>query len=466
MKKRTPAFLALCLLALLTACQQEIQGPPQTGQPQQPPAAFSLQDTAGNCLPDSVHGSYRAGRALGDSNFIEVTVRVTTPGSITLSIAPQNGISFTGTVQAPAAGLATVRLAGSGTPLAAGSTALVLAQGGTSCPLALTVDAAAPGGGTPAGSACFATVSGVFKKDSALGPIHQISLIHAYASSGSFTVSTDTVNGYYFRKDVTAAYAGANVPIMLQGFGTPGQLGSDTFTVRFGDGERCGFRISVVAGTPPAGGSTADTTMFPLAVGNWWSYAHPSLSGMPGLIDSVKITVIGTKLIDGKTYFQCYRRSGITGSQSPFGTMDDTLYFRKEANGAVYQNFNLNAEYGWYNNYTFSNPARGEVLLYEPGRAVGDSWYSDVVPVSTSAGPLQFRVRSEVMRTNWSFTMTVNNFTGIYQVSLEPEVNDGTGWYPMTGYVNRRTKAFVRGVGMVAEEYEVQYSPIRYWHLQ
>ncbi|GAA4317812.1 hypothetical protein [Flaviaesturariibacter amylovorans] len=449
---------ALFALFLLTSCQQEIQAPAV------PVAAFSLLDSSGNCLPDSVHGTYRAGQPLGDTNFIEVTVQVTTPGLITLSSGPQNGITFSGTAQPTAAGPVRVRLAGSGTPAAAGATTISLSQGGASCPIVLTVAPAAPSGGGPAGGACVGTVTGTFKKDSLLGPGHRIAISHTFLASGTFRVHTDTVNGYSFSADVTVPTAGMLRVADMQATGRPLQVGSDTFTVRFGDGDTCTFRIDVVAGTPPpGGGSVPDTTMLPLAVGNWWSYDHAAtLNG----IDTITVTVIGTKTVAGKTYFEARRNSGIHGTQYAYGTADDTLLFRKDPNGSVYQLVRIQNEFGGWVPYTFAEPYV-ELALYLPGKVPGDEWFTNSFTGTGASGTRQFRVRVALANIG-GISLNGYNFPNTWNTHVELQTTDGGGapWMLAPGFPSFRSKMLVRGVGIVLEVVGSRQNQIRYWRFQ
>ncbi|HEY0067868.1 MAG TPA: hypothetical protein VGB46_10910, partial [Flavisolibacter sp.] len=75
MKTLTNCVLALLCLLFIVSCQKEYsfeQGQPSRG---------SLRsDVTFDCLPKTVNGTYRAGAALGDTNFIEVEVNVLQTG--------------------------------------------------------------------------------------------------------------------------------------------------------------------------------------------------------------------------------------------------------------------------------------------------------------------------------------------------------------------------------------------------
>ncbi|TCZ74753.1 hypothetical protein [Flaviaesturariibacter aridisoli] len=238
------ALPVVIFLLLLSACRREESL--ETGYT----SAYSLQDTFGICYTSNVVGAYRAGQVLGDSSYLELSLFVNVPGRYSINTDLQNGFSFTGTGTFNDTGMTTIRIPARGTPVQEGVTTLRLVQDSSYCEINVTVLGAGPinGGGT-----CNATVAGNFKKDTALTAANTVTLQHNFAAAGTYSVTTDTVNGYYFNKTVTVTTAG-NQTITLDGFGTPAATGANNFSVRFGDGTSCGFPITVVAGSTGGGG--------------------------------------------------------------------------------------------------------------------------------------------------------------------------------------------------------------------
>jgi hypothetical protein len=103
------------------------------------PAVFSLQGAGGNCLGDSVHGTYVKGTALNGTNTVEVKVNVTTIGTYNISTTPINGITFSGSGAFGVTGVQVVTLAGTGTPVNSGSITVSITAGGTSCTFLVVV---------------------------------------------------------------------------------------------------------------------------------------------------------------------------------------------------------------------------------------------------------------------------------------------------------------------------------------
>jgi hypothetical protein len=206
-------------------------------------------------LPKTVRGTYKTGTALGDTNFIEVGIDVTTPGTYIVRTDTINGFSFKGTGTFSATGLTTVKLIGSGTPVIAGVTPFVIKFDTSNCTVPVTVIA---GTTPPPTGSCTPTLSGRYVKDTALSAGNTVRFSHLYTAAGTYTLRSDTINGYYFTGTYTAAAAGVQ-NVTLTGGGTPLALGTNNFTIRFGDGTTCPLPVTVIAGIvpPPAGCSAA-----------------------------------------------------------------------------------------------------------------------------------------------------------------------------------------------------------------
>ncbi|TAL41310.1 MAG: hypothetical protein EPN92_13130 [Chitinophagaceae bacterium] len=98
------------------------------------------------------------------------------------------------------------------------------------------------------------TVGGTFKKDTTLNDTHYVDVTVIVNAAGSYTISTDTLNGYYFRATGTFSATGSQV-IRLKGTGKPLNTGTNYFTVNY-DSTVCEFSVTVIAGS---GGSAVFT---------------------------------------------------------------------------------------------------------------------------------------------------------------------------------------------------------------
>ena len=86
-------FAACCVIILFNSCQKDFSV--ENGSTLV--AAGSLWDSAGNCLPVTIIGTFYNGVTPGsDTAYVEIQVNVTQTGSYTITTTPplQNGLSL------------------------------------------------------------------------------------------------------------------------------------------------------------------------------------------------------------------------------------------------------------------------------------------------------------------------------------------------------------------------------------
>ncbi len=108
-------FIACCFGILFFSCQKDFSI--ENGNTQV--AAGSLWDSAGNCLPDTVIGTFYNGVTPGsDTAYVEIQVNVTQTGSYNITTAPlENGLEFFDSGFFSNTGINTMRLKPIGTPI-------------------------------------------------------------------------------------------------------------------------------------------------------------------------------------------------------------------------------------------------------------------------------------------------------------------------------------------------------------
>jgi len=118
------------------------------------------------------------------------------------------------------------------------------------------------GNGTPSdgslqsgitGDCLGSAVGGTYKKDTVLSPTNYVDVNVDVNTAGSYVISSDTVNGFFFRASGTFSTAGANA-VRLQGNGKPLAAGTNIFTVTY-DSTQCTFSITTLG----AGGTSVFT---------------------------------------------------------------------------------------------------------------------------------------------------------------------------------------------------------------
>lgn len=371
-----PSFnfaLTLLFAAILFSCQKEVSY--EAGQA----SRGSLQNDAGDCLPKLLGGVYKAGQALNDSNYLDVTVNVTTAGTYNIHTDTTNGYYFHASGVFAATGANTVRLKGTGTPSAAGSDDFFVFYDTSICQVTVPVLASGGGSGgsalftlSGAGSTCmnYALGSGTYTQGTALNSTNTVSVQVNVTTPGTWTLSTNSVTGFSFAGSGTFTATGVQT-ITLQGTGTPNASGTQTFTVTAGSAS-CTFPVSVGgSGTPvcatPQGTYTAGTA---LAATNKISVQHTYAT-------AGNFTV-STNTVNGYS-FGPYTAAGTAGSPVTF-----TVNGTGTPTAAGTNTFTLN--FGDGNTCTFtvtvqagsSTPPSGDHYFVTP-----NSWWSYETPLGS-----------------------------------------------------------------------------------
>ena len=141
------------------------------------------------------------------------------------------------------------------------------------------------------------SVNGVFEAGKALiAANNSITVSVDVTTTGTYTIYTDTVNGYYFRASGTFNTLGATV-VTLRGNGTPFATGINNFVVTYG-ATSCDIQVPVL---PSGAGGPATYTLKPGTGGNCsvvsvnGTYVqNAALNGSHTVQIDVDVTAIGT----------------------------------------------------------------------------------------------------------------------------------------------------------------------------
>ena len=165
------------------------------------------------------------------------------------------------------------------------------------------------------------TVNGAYVAGTALVPAtNTIAVQINVARTGTYTVYTDTVNGYYFRATGTFTTLGLNT-VTLRSNGTPFAEGINNFVVNF-DSTVCDIQVTVLpAGTGPAvftlvSGGTPVNCASAAVTGTY--VTSGALSAVTHYVDiAVNVTAVGTytiKATGGGMTFQKTSTFAATGN--------------------------------------------------------------------------------------------------------------------------------------------------------
>ncbi len=187
-----------------------------------------------NCTDVQINGTYMITRELTASNYLSIKVTVTKPGSYEIKGTTSNGYSFFTSGTFLNAGTFTVQVPGSGTPVVVntspGDTVNIYNNGtAQTCTPAVTVPVLS-NAGTYSISCGSATVNGVYTKGIALALANTISLPIDVSSLGSYSITTNTVDGISFSASGTFTATGSQI-ITLNGTGIPTSTAVKTMTI-------------------------------------------------------------------------------------------------------------------------------------------------------------------------------------------------------------------------------------------
>ncbi|MGB4845082.1 MAG: hypothetical protein WBP16_11510 [Ferruginibacter sp.] len=107
------------------------------------------------------------------------------------------------------------------------------------------------------GNCTAVTVNGIYKVNTQLSTNNYIDVSVNASSLGSYIITTDTVNGIYFRKEGLFSTTGIQT-VRLAGSGTPVNAGVISFIARYGDSSSCAIAVTV---TPAGTGVLASFTL-------------------------------------------------------------------------------------------------------------------------------------------------------------------------------------------------------------
>ena len=141
-----------------------------------------------------------------------------------------------------------------------------------------------------ANGACMgAMISGAYYKDTTLKSSNYVDVSVDVDTAGTYIITTDTVNGYYFQASGNFNNTGTQV-IRLVGGGKPLSAGTNIFTVRY-NGTTCEFSINVTA---PAGGSAVFTVTCTGAITAGTYAAGTALTSANTVTLNVNVTTPGS----------------------------------------------------------------------------------------------------------------------------------------------------------------------------
>jgi hypothetical protein len=428
MKNLLPCLIGVLFLSFLISCQKE-----RSLETALPGKASLQANATGDCLPKTIVGNYIEGQPLNDSNYIEVELYVSSPGSYTINSDAHNGYSFSGSGTFSSIGTNRVKLKATGTPISSKTSDFVVQYDSSICSIQVNVLPKA-GGGSPAaftlqgtGGACMnAVVSGSFVKNQALTAASKVDVQVNVTTMGSYTISTNTVNGFSFSGTGNFTAPGLQT-VSLRANGTPVNEGPTTFTLTAGT-NTCTFSATVTATTTPPPVPSNDH--FPLTVNSWWSYDDPNNVG-----DTVKRLNKGPGTLNNNTYQQFVEtdKAGVS----------ENYYFRKAVNNDYFEYAFVDA----YSILTFTTPIEGDILFLKENLTTGATWNSTEWSGTENGVAKKLRYSFTCTDANASFTVGGKSFTNVYKITFKPQVSTSGGAF--TDEALTWTAYYAKGIGLI-----------------
>lgn len=278
------------------------------------------------------------------------------------------------------------------------------------------------------------TVTGSYIVGRSLGANNYLDVQVHVTRTGTFSISTRTINGYSFSASGNFADTGI-VHLKLPGAGKPLLPGTNIITVSY-DSSQCEASVQVLDSLSNIV-QASNPDHFPLADNNHWSYDDLSYPG-----DSVIRTINGSGIQMGTQHFnEDYYIS--------FYPATNQNYYRK--NGDNYY------EYVAVSTFTsaldYAPSIYDDINFLKENCQSGENWYSNTYSGRTSLGLQVLALRYHFHCIDADATVVLNGktFLHVYKVQMIPEVGDVGAPLVATGEIH--TAYYAKGVGLIYAEF-------------
>lgn len=308
-------------------------------------AQYTLGNSAyGACLSFAVKGTYAAGATLTIANTATMQVTVNSVGPYTITTDTSNGIIFSATGTFTTTGVQLVTLHGAGKPVTTGQFFYTVTGEENNCSFSVNVAAGGGGGtggtavytlgGSPGNCAGFAA-AGTYATGTALTSSNTVTAQVNVTTAGTYSITTNTVNGIIFSGSGTFTGTGAQ-PITLTGTGTPLAAGSFNYTPAAGS-STCTFSITSTGGatastfscdvngtlTDFSSGGAASLTTTPIAGTTYTDLNFLGTNSSSGASLIINLNKLGTSITAG-SYDQGMSGSGVQVTAAYTDASSDT----------------------------------------------------------------------------------------------------------------------------------------------
>lgn len=255
------------------------------------------------------------------------------------------------------------------------------------------------------------------------------------SSVGSYSIKSDTVNGYSFSGTGTFNSTGP-VTLKLQAKGKPLATGTNFFTIHY-DSIVCHVSITV-QDTIINVVQTSHPDHFPLTDHSHWVYDDLTFPG-----DSIIRTVTGATITLNSVTHK------IMDEYKSFYPATNKHYYRK--NGDDY--FRYASVSSFTSSFEYSPPIQADINFLKEGLVNGQIWYSDTWSGRTARVNefVDCRYHFRCVNADMSITINGKTFIHVYKIEMRPEkAISGSPLVP-TGEIH--TSYYAKGVGLIYSEF-------------
>jgi len=420
--------LVAAVFATFLSCQKELAFDNSGAS-----AGLLKKDASGNCLPVTVNGIFKKDSVLTNTNFVDVQVNISFPGTFDIKSDTVNGYSFskTGSV---VLGTNTIRLYAAGKPIAEGLNTFTVKYGTSTCSFNITIPATPPPPadytlGNTMGACTGAIIGGTYSAGILLTSANTLTVQVNVISPGAYTISTSIVNGFKFTGTgifTSAIPALQNVTLTASGTPTVAGTTNVTVTTNATTASTCSFDIPV--GVAPV--TTGD--YFPLTANSWWSYDYSDF-GVP-MPDTLSMTAITTKTYNGNTYRELAEAEG--------GFPTDTLHYRKSGND--YFQWVPTDMYSAV--FAFDVQTYADINILKENAATNTTWSSGEYTGTVGGLPAKVKYDFKIENANTSLTINSIVYTNVIQVGIVMQAS--IAGFPYTAIQNSNYY-YAKGIGPI-----------------
>lgn len=278
--------------------------------------------------------------------------------------------------------------------------------------------------GSTAGNCTPVTPNGTYTQGITLTPANTVQLQVNVTTPGTYTISTNSVNGVMFSGSGTFNTTGVQNVILI-GAGTPLDSSDQNYTVTF-NASVCNFTIHFLSGTTPQTGD-----YFPITLNSTWTY---------GLIGGSSTDSTLTTAVDYSPVFAGNTYSTITSNDFPYQDInDDSSYYRKSG-GDYYQYSDIGTALG------LDDPLFAEYIFLKDNVAINTVWQSPNFSGTFAGVPVSGYFRATILEKNVPATVGSLNFQDVIKVKYDYYYSISS-----TPFATE-TKWFAKGVGLVYDE--------------